>query len=113
MEITRTVSVMDRDEWRMWLSKNHDKEKEIWLIFYRKPTGKQTIPPVDAIDEALCFGWIDSIQKNIDEERYALRFTPRRPGSYWSKRNIEHARRLIAVGKMTKAGFEKLPAEFR
>jgi uncharacterized protein YdeI (YjbR/CyaY-like superfamily) len=64
-----TLYVTDRKEWRAWLSKNHDKENEIWLIYYRKSSGKRRIPYNDAVEEALCFGWIDSINKNIDKER--------------------------------------------
>jgi len=113
MQITTTLAVKDRDEWRDWLSKNHDRETEIWLIFSRKGTGNQTIAYPDALDEALSFGWIDSSQKKLDNERYALRFTPRRPGSGWSERNLERAERLIAEKKMTGPGFEKLPEEIR
>ena len=113
MQITTTLSVKDRDEWREWLSKNYDREPEIWLIFYRKETGKQTIAYPDALDEALSFGWIDSSEKKLDDERYALRFTPRKPGSGWSERNLERAERLIAEKKMRGPGFEKLPEEIR
>jgi DNA-3-methyladenine glycosylase I len=113
MQITTTLAVKDRDGWRDWLSKNHDKETEIWLVFSRKGTGKQTVAYQDALDEALSFGWIDSSEKKLDDERYALRFTPRRPGSGWSERNLGRAERLIAEGKMTASGFEKLPEENR
>ena len=109
MEITKTLSVHDKNEWRTWLRENQDKEKEIWLVFYKKGTGKQTMSLTEAIDEAICFGWIDNVQKKVDDERYTLRFTPRRPNSSWSKRTIERAKRLIAEGKMTKSGLETLP----
>jgi len=111
MDIGKTIDVSSRNGWRKWLDKNHDKEQEIWIVFYKKTTGKQTLFLMEAMDEAICFGWIDSIEKGIDKERFALRFTPRRTKSNWSKPNIERARRLIAEGKMTKAGFDKLPDE--
>ncbi|MDD1718440.1 MAG: hypothetical protein LUQ25_00140 [Methanoregulaceae archaeon] len=109
MEITATLLVKDRNDWRDWLREHHDKENEIWLVFYKKSTGKQTLTLAEAMEEAICSGWIDSIEKKIDDEKFALRFTPRRPGSGWSARNIEMAKRLLAEGRMTKAGFERLP----
>jgi uncharacterized protein YdeI (YjbR/CyaY-like superfamily) len=111
MEITQTLTVHDKNAWRTWLVKNHGISKEIWLIFYKKATGKQTLSLTEAVDEAACFGWIDSIEKKIDEEKFALRFTPRRPETHWSKHSLERAKRLIAEGKMTKSGFETLPNE--
>jgi len=113
MEVTRTLTVNGREEWRSWLEANHDREREIWLVFYRKATGKQTVSLPEAQDEALCFGWVDSIEKKLDEERYALRFTPRKKGSHWSEGNLSRARVLIAEGKMTVSGFVALPAEYR
>ncbi|HOX34125.1 MAG TPA: hypothetical protein PLO06_00355 [Methanoregulaceae archaeon] len=113
MEVTRTLTVNGQEEWRSWLEANHDREQEIWLVFYRKATGKQTVSLPMAQDEALCFGWIDSTEKKLDGERYALRFTPRKPGSHWSESNISRARRLIAEGKMTVPGFAALPPEYR
>jgi uncharacterized protein YdeI (YjbR/CyaY-like superfamily) len=109
MEIMQTLSVHDRNERRSWIRENQDKEKEIWLVFYKKGTGKQTLSLTEAIDEAICFGWIDSIEKNLDDERYTLRFTPRRPNTSWSKRTIERAIKLVAKGKMTKSWLETLP----
>lgn len=107
MEITKTLYVKNRKDWRAWLSKHHNKETEIWLIYYRKSTGKPRIPYDDAVEEALCFGWIDSQEKGIDEEKFAQRFTPRKPKSPWSELNKERAKKLIKLGKMTKAGLEK------
>ncbi|MGH2771767.1 MAG: YdeI/OmpD-associated family protein [Actinomycetota bacterium] len=104
MEIGKTIYVPERKQWRDWLSKNHSSAPDIWLVQYKKKTRKPSIPYADAVEEALCFGWIDSIEKSIDEERYALRFTPRRPRSNWSKSNEERIRRLFSEGKMTKAG---------
>lgn len=100
--------ITKRRDWRKWLEKNHYKEAEIWLISYRKATGKPNLPYNDAVEEALCFGWIDSMVKKLDDERSAQRFTPRNPKSTWSKMNKVRARRLITEGKMTKAGLAKL-----
>lgn len=104
MKIGKTLYLKNRQEWRRWLKKNHKKENEIWLIYYKKHTKKPSIPYNDAVEEALCFGWIDSIEKRINEERYAQRFTPRKPKSNWSEMNKERVRRLIKDGKMTPAG---------
>jgi uncharacterized protein YdeI (YjbR/CyaY-like superfamily) len=108
MEITETLYVKNRREWRAWLSKNHKKADEIWLIYYKKQSGKVRIPYNDAVEEALCYGWIDSTMKKIDEARYAQRFSPRRKNSNLSEMNKERVRRLIKSGKMTKAGLEKI-----
>jgi uncharacterized protein YdeI (YjbR/CyaY-like superfamily) len=111
MEIGKTLYVKDRDKWRRWLEKNHAKASEIWLIYYRKSSGKPRISYNDAIEEALCFGWIDSIAKPIDEISWAQRFTPRRKGSKLSELNKERVRRLIKAKKMTVAGLEKIKHE--
>jgi uncharacterized protein YdeI (YjbR/CyaY-like superfamily) len=108
MKVGTTLYVINRKDWRVWLEKHHTSEKEIWLISYRKNSGKQTIPYETAVEEALCFGWIDSIEKGIDHERFAQRFTPRKPKSNWSDSNKERVKRLIKKGKMTEAGFAKL-----
>jgi uncharacterized protein YdeI (YjbR/CyaY-like superfamily) len=107
MEIGSTLYVSDRRDWRSWLAKHHASEKEIWLIYYKKHTDKPRIPYNDAVEEALCYGWIDSIVKKIDEERFAQRFTPRNHRSRWSEANKERVHRLIALGKMTPAGLAK------
>lgn len=104
MEITKTLYVTTRNQWRAWLKKNHASRREIWLVYYRKDSGKPRIPYNDAVEEALCFGWIDSILKKIDRDRFAQRFTPRKPGSQWSAMNKERVRRLVKQGKMTAAG---------
>jgi uncharacterized protein YdeI (YjbR/CyaY-like superfamily) len=103
-EIGKTLYVTDRRAWRSWLVKNHGKEKEIWLVYYRKFTGKPRIPYNDAVEEALCFGWIDSIQKKLDAERFAQRFSPRRYNSELSQANKERILKLIQQRKMTRAG---------
>ena len=108
MEIGKTLHVKNRNEWRKWLSKNHNKEKEIWLVYYKKSSGKVSITYDEDVEEALCFGWIDSIEKKLDDSRLVQRFSPRNPKSGWSETNKERARKLIAEGKMTDAGFAKL-----
>ncbi len=112
MKIGKTLEVTNRKDWRSWLAKNHKKEKEIWLIYYRKSSGKQRIPYNDAVEEALCYGWIDSTVKSIDEEKYAQRFTPRKPNSQLSELNKERIRNLIKQKKMTTAGLNAIKHAF-
>ena len=109
----KTLYVKDRDEWRAWLEKNGRSCEEIWLIYYKKNSGKPRIPYDDAVEEALCFGWIDSIVKRIDEACYAQKFTPRKPKSTWGKPNIDRAQKLIAAGKMTPDGLDAFRPERR
>jgi uncharacterized protein YdeI (YjbR/CyaY-like superfamily) len=111
MEIGETLYVTAREDFRKWLTKNHQAKKEIWLVQYKKATKKPSIPYVEAVEEAICFGWIDSVEKSMDSERYATRFTPRRPKSNWTNTNKERARKMIAQGKMTKTGRETLPVD--
>jgi uncharacterized protein YdeI (YjbR/CyaY-like superfamily) len=106
MEETEELYMTNRSSWRSWLEKNHDRKKEAWLIFYKKHTGKSSIAYGDAVEEALCFGWIDSIVKKIDDEKFARKFTPRKPGSKWSESNKKRADKMITQGKMTGAGLE-------
>jgi uncharacterized protein YdeI (YjbR/CyaY-like superfamily) len=94
----------ERKEWHKWLEKNHSTCEEVWLRYYKKPSGKPRIPYADAVEEALCFGWIDGKIKRINEEYYIQRFTPRRPGSRWSKYNIDRIEKLKKAGLMTTAG---------
>lgn len=108
MEIGKTLYVTNRKDWRLWLKKNHSKEKEIWLIYYRKSSGKLRIPYNDSVEEALCYGWIDSIVKGINEEKFAQRFTPRRIGSPISVMNKERVRRLIKSKLMTSFGLKSI-----
>jgi len=98
----------NREDWRSWLKKNHKTVKEIWLIHYKKQSGKISLNHVDAVEEALCFGWIDSILKKIDEERFILKYSPRKTKSVWSKINKEKAELLISSGKMTQTGLDKI-----
>jgi uncharacterized protein YdeI (YjbR/CyaY-like superfamily) len=106
LEMKTKLCVSIREEWRSWLQKNHDKSDVVWLVYYKKHTGKPSINYADSVEEALCFGWIDSIKKSIDEERYAYKFTPRRSKSKWSPLNIKRAKKLIEEEKMTRAGLE-------
>src|SRR6516225_7413143 len=97
-----------RDAWRRWLAKNHDRKTEIWLVFYKPRTGRPRIPYDDAVEVALCFGWIDSIVKRIDDAKYAQKFTPRRHSSKWSASNLHRIRKLIHEGRMTTTGLAKI-----
>jgi uncharacterized protein YdeI (YjbR/CyaY-like superfamily) len=108
MKISKTLYVTSRYDWRAWLVKNHETEKEVWLIYYKKHTNQPRIPYEDAVEEALCFGWIDSIVQKIDDARYAQKFTPRRSGSKWSELNKRRVRKLLKEGKMTQAGLAKI-----
>ena len=112
MEISETIYVTTREELRRWFEKNHKSKKEIWLIQYKKATKKPSINYVDAVEEGICFGWIDGLEKSMDSERYALRFSPRRRKSNWTETNKERARRMIAEGRMTEAGLATLPEDF-
>ena len=101
-------------EFREWLENNHDRVPELWLGFYKKRTGKKCITYREALDEALCFGWIDGVLKNVDETSYKRRFTPRKAKSYWSAVNIRRANELAKLGRMASSGmtaFEKRGTE--
>jgi len=100
----RTLNVQDRRDWRAWLEANSASEPRVWLLFYKKETGRPCVTYEDAVEEAICFGWIDGKIKNLDEGRFARLFTPRKPSSRWSRINIERAQRMIKQGKMTDAG---------
>lgn len=114
MKITRTRHFENRERWRAWLEKHHKSAGEIWLVWYRKRAGRRQIPYDDAVEEALCFGWIDSIVQKLDEQRFARKFTTRSNARRWSAINIERARRMIREGRMTQAGrarFDPAPME--
>lgn len=113
MEIGETIYVTTSDDFRKWLIQNHQTKKEIWLIQYKKATKKPSINYVEAVEEALCFGWIDGLEKGMDAERYALRFSPRRTKSNWTNTNKDRARRMIAEGRMTQAGRAALPPDVK
>ncbi len=108
MEITETLHVTDRKAWRRWLKQNYKTAREIWLVYYKKETGKPRILYNDAVEEALCFGWIDSTVKALDEDRTAQRFSPRNPKSSYSQANKERLRALVKQGKVIKEVAETL-----
>jgi uncharacterized protein YdeI (YjbR/CyaY-like superfamily) len=100
----------DRRDWREWLEKNHVASPGVWLIYYKKESGKPRVSYEDAVEEALCFGWIDSKSNTIDEERYMQLFTPRNPKSPWAPSNKKRVEKLIEEGLMMPAGLEKIEA---
>lgn len=100
----------NRRQWRRWLQANHRKERSVWLIYYKKKANMPTITWSEAVDEALCFGWIDSTARPVDDEKFMQFFTRRKPGSVWSKINKEKVQRLIDEGLMTPAGYESIEA---
>ncbi len=108
MQITESFYAPSRKQWRAWLKKHHKIKKEIWLIYYKKDSGKPRVPYNDAVEEALCFGWIDSTVKTVDKDSYAQRFSKRNPKSEWSEPNLERVRFLTKSGLMTKAGLDIL-----
>ena len=97
-------------ECRRWLEQNHDKATELWFGFYKKKSGKPGITYPEALDEALCFGWIDGLKKSVDESSYTFRFTPRQPKSIWSVVNTKRAEELRQLGRMKPAGLKALAA---
>jgi len=113
VEIGRQRYMKTRGQWRSWLEKHHDREKELWLIFYKKHTGRTGLAYEEAVQEALCFGWIDGILKRIDDEKHTIRFSPRRKNSIWSQTNKKRVARMIAEMRMTEAGLAKVAAAKR
>ena len=108
MQITNPKHFKSRDDFRKWLEKNHAKQTELWILFYKVHTKKKCVRYAEAVEESLCFGWIDGIVKRIDDEKHVQRFTPRKAKSIWSKVNKERAKRMIDAGKMTDAGLVKI-----
>ncbi|MCX6270051.1 MAG: YdeI/OmpD-associated family protein [Bacteroidetes bacterium] len=108
MEVGKTLYVHKREDWRKWLSENYSTAPDIWLIFYKKNSGKPRLPYDEAVEEALCYGWIDSILKPGNEVYYYQRFTPRRKKSILSETNKVRVYRMIEEGKMTPAGLESI-----
>lgn len=100
--------ISSRRQWRAWLAKHHAAEEELWLVFYKKHTGKVGLTYEEAVQEALCFGWIDGIRKRMDDEKHTIRFSPRRRNSMWSPTNKKRAAKLIASGLMTDVGLAKI-----
>jgi uncharacterized protein YdeI (YjbR/CyaY-like superfamily) len=108
MGMFKTLHVTNRDEWRAWLAKHHASETEVWLIYYKKQSGQPRIPYDHAVEEALCFGWIDSLVKRIDDQKFAQKFTPRRDCTRWSALNKRRVRKLIKEGRMTEVGLARI-----
>ena len=106
--MTEQLYFANRSDWRAWLKQNHATEKEAWLVHYKKHTGKAGIPYEDAVEEALCFGWIDGLLRSINSDKYALRYSPRRRNAIWSEANKKRAERMIKQGQMTQAGLIKI-----
>lgn len=110
-DVAKAIPMASADEFDGWLRTHGATEREVVVAIYKKDSGRQTVTFGDLLEVAVCHGWIDTQSKGIDPERYALRFTPRRPGSNWSATNRALARRLIAEGRMTDAGRASLPAD--
>lgn len=107
----KEVYLTTRAKWRKWLSENHDKEsKGVWLVFYKKEAGKPSLEYEDSVEEALCFGWVDSIIKKIDGEKYCRKFTPRKLDSKWSALNKKRVNKVIKERRMTEHGLAKIEA---
>lgn len=105
----QAIGAKDRNIWRKWLEKNASIETSVWLILYHKNSGVQSVNLIEATEEALCFGWIDSLCKSRDHQSYYLTFSPRKPKkSNWSQTNIERAERMIREGKMTEPGLKMI-----
>ena len=105
----KTFRAQTVDEWRDWLAEHGESASDVWLVFHKKHTGLTSINYKDALDEALCFGWVDSLVKRLDDRRYAVKFTPRRPDSRWSTVNRKRYAALKASGRLKPAGLERAP----
>lgn len=105
----KTLNVRSCEEWRKWLAEHHHVESEVWLVFHKHHTGSPSISDDDAVDEAMRFGWIDSLVKRLDDERYARKFTPRKPDSRWSTINRKRYARLKTSGRLMPAGLSRAP----
>ncbi|HYN22394.1 MAG TPA: YdeI/OmpD-associated family protein [Thermoanaerobaculia bacterium] len=108
MSKPKLLYVETREEWRAWLEKHHASETEVWLAYAKKPTGKPRVSYDAAVEEALCFGWIDSTTHKVNDDYFAQTFTPCKDRTNWSALNLERVRRLLAEGRMTEAGLAKL-----
>lgn len=111
MEIGETLEVARAEEFGEWLAANGQSVKDIWVVIYKKGSGKQSVTYAALVETALCYGWIDGLAKSMDAEKYVQRFSPRRKKSHWTETNKALARRLIAEGRMTDAGRAALPPD--
>jgi uncharacterized protein YdeI (YjbR/CyaY-like superfamily) len=107
----KTLEIATRNNWRSWLEKHHDCEVEIWLVFYKQHTGRKGIEYRDALEEALCFGWVDSLVKRLDDNRFARKFTPRKADSRWSTVNRRLYAGLLARGLVAPPGLKRPPTD--
>ncbi len=105
---TEPLEFADRDQWRRWLEAHHAAEKKVWLVHHKKGFQEGTLLYEEAVQEALCYGWIEGLLRRLDEKRYLLRYSPRRPDSVWSISNIRRVEKLVREGRMTDAGLEKI-----
>ena len=113
MPKTKALYFASRKQWRSWLARNHGKEEEVWLTYYSKASGKTGISYDESVEEAICFGWIDSRVRKIHDVKFIRRFGPRRSKKAWSGFNEERARKMIRQRKMTKAGLDMLPSRLK
>ena len=104
------IPLESQEQWEQWLASNHASSDGVWLQFFKKDSGKKTITYAEAVEEALCYGWIDGQSKSYDNESWLQKFTPRRARSVWSKINILRVERLIEAGKMKQAGLAQIEA---
>ena len=109
MTEVETLNVNTREAWRAWLARHHASASEVWLRYAKRHTGEARVEYDAAVEEALCFGWIDGLVRTVDDRYYAQRFTPRRAGSKWSAINRRRFARLVREGRVTKAGLAKSP----
>jgi uncharacterized protein YdeI (YjbR/CyaY-like superfamily) len=107
-DLPEEVCVANRDEWRDWLVKNHGCAKYVWLVYFKRHTGRLSVSYEDSVEEAICFGWIDGVIKRIDDERCARKFMPRKSGSRWSESNKKRAEKMMKAGRMTEAGMSRV-----
>ena len=110
MNDAERVQIESREEWRAWLEVHHTRTQGVWLVTFKKQHGEKHVSYNDTVEEAMCFGWVDSLAHKLDEDRTMLWFSPRKPGSGWSKPNKERIEKMIAEGRMTPAGLEKINA---
>lgn len=109
----RRFRARSRAEWRAWLERNHATAPEVWLVYAKKHSGKPTVRYAEAVEEAICFGWIDTTVNRLDADYYVQRFTPRTDVRNWSKLNLDRFDRMVAQGSMTEAGRARRPADVK
>jgi uncharacterized protein YdeI (YjbR/CyaY-like superfamily) len=107
----KTLDVRSRARWRAWLEANHSSASEVWLVFHKPHTGKASIDYEDSVEEAICFGWVDSLIRRLDDDRYARKFTPRKADSRWSDSNRKRYAKIEALGLLSPAGRAHTPTE--